>query len=110
MNIFYDKIQSYIDKLDIKKRDKYTINNQTYKMILSVLNGEDIDVSAKFRFWTRKTFICMRIGSNDFVYDKQTNLPLVKHENLYEKILECHVFVGHSGRDKTWAEVLFWNT
>lgn len=24
---------------------------------------------------------------------------------MFEKIKECHTAVGHSGRDKTWAEV-----
>lgn len=24
---------------------------------------------------------------------------------MFEKIKECHIAVGHSGRDKTWAEV-----
>lgn len=69
------------------------------------MRSEKVEVTAKFRFWAKITFICMKIGSEDFVYNKRTNLPVVMDEQLFEKIQECHLAVGHSGRDKTWAEV-----
>ena len=47
----------------------------------------------------------VQIGSQVFVHKKESNLPIIIHELIYEKILECHFAVGHSGRDKTWAEV-----
>lgn len=99
-------MQSYINGLDVKKRAKYTINNATYERILQFFLSTDTQASPKFKFWAKKTFVCVEIGKKHFVYDKKSNLPLVTHEKLYEKISECHINVGHSGRDKTWAEVL----
>ncbi|CAM4848220.1 unnamed protein product, partial [Rotaria magnacalcarata] len=52
-----------------------------------------------------KTFKIIEIKSIELVYDIKKNLPLITFENLYEKIKECHVAVGHSDRDKTWSEV-----
>ncbi|CAM4983014.1 unnamed protein product [Rotaria socialis] len=53
----------------------------------------------------KKAFKIIEIGSSELVYDIKKNLPLITFENLYEKIKECHVAVGHSDRDKTWSEV-----
>ncbi|CAF2185727.1 unnamed protein product [Rotaria magnacalcarata] len=52
-----------------------------------------------------KTFKIIEIKSIELVYDIKKNLPLITFKNLYEKIKECHVAVGHSDRDKTWSEV-----
>ncbi|CAF2086643.1 unnamed protein product [Rotaria magnacalcarata] len=41
----------------------------------------------------------------ELIYATKYNLPLIPHEKIYEKIYECHIAVGHSGRDKTWAEI-----
>jgi len=106
MDLFNAKIQSYIDKLDEKKRAKYTIKNETYLDMLNVLKSQNINVSSKFKFLVRQTFRLVQIGSSDLIYVAKTNLPLITHENLYVKITDCHVAVGHSGRDKTWAEVI----
>jgi type II secretory pathway component PulL len=40
------------------------------------------------------------------IYSVKNDLPIIIHEKIYEKINECHIAVGHSGRDKTWAEVI----
>jgi hypothetical protein len=105
IDIFNTKLQAYIDTLDVKKRNKYTIKNDMYSDILSVLKEENTNLSSKFKFWTRETFALVHIGSTDLIYAKKTNLPLITHENIYYRIADCHVSVGHSGRDKTWAEV-----
>jgi hypothetical protein len=105
MNIFYDKLQTYINTLDIKKRNKYTIKNEMYLDILSVLKGENKDASAKFKFWVKQTFRLIHVALIDLVYDMKKDLPIVKHEEIYYRVADCHVAVGHSGRDKTWAEV-----
>lgn len=105
MNVFNEKLQSYIDTLDIKKRAKYTIKNQTYGEILKVLKSDDTQESAAFKFWARNNFVLMEIGTERMVYDKKMNLPIITFESIYEKIFDCHTAVGHSGRDKTWAEV-----
>ena len=106
MDFFNEKLQSYIDSLDVKKRSKYTIKNDSYREIVKVLNSEVSLETAKFKFWARKNFVLVRIGSEQFVYDLELNLPVITHDSIYEKILECHLAVGHSGRDKTWAEVV----
>ncbi|CAF4364535.1 unnamed protein product [Rotaria socialis] len=62
-------------------------------------------MSSKFKFWIRTSFRVMEIGSSDIIYNIKNNTPLITHEKIYEKINECHIAVGHSGRDKTWAEV-----
>lgn len=105
MGSFNVKMQAYVEKLDPKKRAKYTIKQNTYDLILNILTSRESNVSPKFRFWAKKTFISVKIGGKEFVYNKKTNLPVVTHEQLFEKIEECHLAVGHSGRDKTWAEV-----
>jgi hypothetical protein len=56
MEIFISKLKSYINDLDEKKREKYTINNDTYYKMMKVLKSEDVDVSPKFKFWVRHTF------------------------------------------------------
>lgn len=105
MDAFNERLQSYIDTLDVKKRNKYTIKQKVYCEISKVLKLEYSNESAKFKFWARKNFVLMLIGLEQVVHDKKTNLPIITHELIYEKILECHLAVGHSGRDKTWAEV-----
>ena len=105
MDVFYERLKCYIEGLDIKKQAKYTIKNDTYEKILRILKSQDINMPSKFKFWSRRLFSLVRIGTSDFVYTKKTNLPLITHEQLFEKISECHIAVGHSGRDKTWAEV-----
>ena len=106
MEVFNGKLQSYIDSLDVKKRSKYTIKKDTYHEILKVLKSDSSNQSAKFKFWARKNFSIVQIGSQAFVHKKESNLPIIIHELIYEKILESHSAVGHSGRDKTWAEVV----
>ncbi|CAF1498452.1 unnamed protein product [Adineta steineri] len=73
--------------------------------ILSVLKEENNNVSAKFKFWAKQTFRLAEIGSTDFVYVKKNNLPLVTHEQIYYRVVDCRVVVGHSGREKTWAKI-----
>ena len=77
-----------------------------YSDILKILKEETNNASAKFKFWTKQTFRLVQIGSTDLIYNKKKNLPLIKHENIFYRIADCHVSVGHSGRDKTWAEVI----
>ncbi|CAF4868847.1 unnamed protein product, partial [Rotaria socialis] len=43
----------------------------------------------------------VQIGLCELIYTTKNNLPLIAHEKVYE----CHIAVGHSGRDKTWAEI-----
>jgi hypothetical protein len=106
MNIFYEKLDSYINTLDIKKRSKYVIRNDMYSTILKVLKLEDLNQSSKLKFWIKKNFRIIEIGQSQIVYTIKNNLPLVTYEDMYEKISESHIAVGHSGRDKTWSQVI----
>jgi hypothetical protein len=60
---------------------------------------------AQLKFWVLKNFKLVSIGDQKVVYEKKSNLPVITYENLYGKINECHIRVGHHGRDKTWVEV-----
>ncbi|CAM4977148.1 unnamed protein product [Rotaria socialis] len=80
MNIFHQKLESYINSIDVKKQTNYTIKNDMYLDILNVLKSQNVNQLSKF---------------------KSGNLPLIAHEKIYE----CHIAVGHSDRDKTWAEI-----
>ncbi len=62
---------------------------------------------AQFNFWARKRFNLVRIGDQILVYSLKEKLPIVKYENLFETVHECHIAVGHLGRDKTWNEVTY---
>ena len=106
MDIFYEKFEYYIKNLDEKKREKYTIRNEMYINILNALQNQNTNFSPKFKFWVRQNFRLVEIGSSEFIYSLKNNLPIIIHEKIYEKINECHIAVGHSGRDKTWAEVI----
>ncbi|CAF2083011.1 unnamed protein product [Rotaria magnacalcarata] len=105
MNIFYQKLESYINSIDVKKQTKYTIKNDMYLDILNVLKSQNVNQSSKFKFWVRNTFRLVQIGLCELIYTTKNNLPLIAHEKNYEKIYECHIAVGHSGCDKTWAEI-----
>jgi hypothetical protein len=48
----------------------------------------------------------MKIGSSNLVFNKKNKLPLISHEEIYEKINKCHMAVAHSGRHKTWSQVV----
>ena len=43
-------MESSIDEVDVKKRGKYTIESETYEIIVNVLKTENTCVSAKFEF------------------------------------------------------------
>lgn len=105
MDTFNAKLQSYIDKLAENKRIKYTIKNDMYMQIFNVLKSKDSNMTPKFKFWVKQTFYLVEIGSSEMIYVKKKKLPLITFENIFEKITDCHSAVGHSGRDKTWAEV-----
>ena len=81
MNAFNEKLQSYIDILDIKNRATYTIKIQTYGEILKVLKSKDSQESAAFKFWVRNNFVLREMGTDEIIYDekKQTNKVAYYH-------------------------------
>ena len=58
-----------------------------------------------FSFWAKKCLTLAKINDQFVVYSAKDKVPVVKYENLFETIDECHLSVGHLGRDKTWSEV-----
>lgn len=70
MESFNAKMQAYVETLDPKKRAKYTIKQETYDVILNVLTSRESNISPKFRFWTKRTFISVKIGAKEFIYNK----------------------------------------
>jgi hypothetical protein len=83
MDIFHFKLQAYIDTLDVKKCNKYTIKNDMYSDILSVYKKENTNLSSKFKFWARETFGLVHIGSTDLIYVKKNNLLLTYYARKY---------------------------
>ncbi len=80
------------------------ITAETYDKILQVLLGETKHES-QFNFWAKKCFNTVKIGDQVLLYSIKEKLPVVKYENVFEVLNECHIAVGHLGRDKTWHEV-----
>ncbi|CAM4816537.1 unnamed protein product [Rotaria magnacalcarata] len=78
-------------------------------MIGNTTVGSDIDSSSRnptgIRRMAKKRFTTVKINDQPVVYSAKEKLPIVKYENLFETLNECHLSGGHIGRDKTWHEV-----
>ncbi|CAF4625883.1 unnamed protein product, partial [Rotaria sp. Silwood2] len=101
---FYSKLDAYLNELDTKRQAKYLITAETYEKIVQVLSTET-KYDPQFNFWAKKRFTSLKINDQPVVYSAKEKLPIVKYENLFETLNECHLSVGHLGRDKTWHEV-----
>jgi hypothetical protein len=102
--IFYSKLNTYVNALSVKRRSKYLISAETYNKILQVLTNEK-KYDPSFNFWAKRRFTVVTFGNQRTIYCIKEKLPIVIYENLFETINECHSAVGHLGRDKTWHEV-----
>ncbi|KAG1435557.1 hypothetical protein G6F56_013928 [Rhizopus delemar] len=93
-------IDSYLQNLSTKKRDKALVNSQRYSMILQVLKDpRNTSIStAQFRFWVKKMF---RLAHHDIIY--HGNKPVATRENIYSILVRAHKEAHHGGRDKTSA-------
>ena len=104
MEAFYQTLDTHIQSLNAKYQGKYLIKQEMYGDIVLVLR--DGWGNPQFKFWTQKNFQLMKIGNVNVVYNKgKESRPVVVYEELYTKLTECHLRVGHHGRDKTWNEV-----
>ena len=90
----------------MKKQGKYLVKAETFSRVVLILKGVREKRQAQLRFWAKKHFYLEKIGEQDILYSLKEKLPVVSYEDLIEKINECHTAVGHSGRDKTWHEVI----
>jgi hypothetical protein len=102
---FYTKLNAYVKSLSTKKQTKYLIKTETYYQLIDILNGTGSKCPAQFKFWAKKRFYIVKIGGQEILYSSKEKLSVVTFDNLFDKINECHVAVGHLGRDKTWHEV-----
>jgi hypothetical protein len=104
MEAFHQTLNTHIQTLNAKYQEKYLIEQEMYGDIALVLRDGWGDL--QFKFWTRKHFQLMKIGNVNGVYNKgKDSRPVVVYEELCTKLTECHLRVGHHGRDKTWNEV-----
>ena len=103
---FYTRVDQYVESIDVKKRSKHLIKMEMYNEIVEMLKAIDGKHQAQFKFWAKNRFNLVKIGEQDILYTIKEKLPVVIYENLFEKINECHIAVGHLGRDKTWREVI----
>lgn len=100
---FYKLLDNHILNLNRKFRNKFTVRQSLYDDIVLVLR--DGWGNSQFKFWVHKNFKLIIDGTENVIYDIESNKPIVTYENLYAKIKECHDQVGHGGRDKTWIQV-----
>ncbi|KAI9299649.1 hypothetical protein BJ944DRAFT_172085, partial [Cunninghamella echinulata] len=110
---FDQVVQTYLNNLSSKKRDKALVSQQQYRLILKVLQEpKNTSIStAQFRFWVKKMFQLVvpppsRHNSNNgepIVYHDQK--PVAIKERIYDILLWAHRQSHHGGRDKTSALV-----
>ncbi|KAG1340882.1 hypothetical protein G6F62_005265 [Rhizopus arrhizus] len=101
---FEDIINSYLNTLSPKKRDKALVDQQRYAQIQHVLRDpRNTSIStAQFRFWVKKMFQ-FQIGTCDVVC--HDNKPVATKEHIYDILVKAHREAHHGGRDKTSAIV-----
>ncbi|KAF9311380.1 hypothetical protein BG003_007463 [Podila horticola] len=106
---FETLVEGYINQLHIRKRNKALINQQLANDCLMVLtNPENTAIfNPKFRWWVRKHFVFTVVGELRILMDKKNGKPVCVREQLYDKVCYFHHIIGHGGRDKTFAAILF---
>ena len=105
---FYDLLDKYVSGLAENKRQAFYCDQEKYNKIektLKLRSGEKCADGAKFKYLCQKHYKLETIGSRTIVYCKKTELPIVTKAEIFETVANCHINVGHSGRDKTWSEV-----
>ncbi|ORZ22548.1 hypothetical protein BCR42DRAFT_447843 [Absidia repens] len=99
---FDDIVQTYLDNLSFKKRDKALVDQQRYDLILQVLQKpKNTSVStAQFRFWVKKMFQLVYLHNGRLVVCHD-NKPVAMREQIYSILIWAHRQSHHGGRDKT---------
>lgn len=85
--IFYRLLEEHIHKLHKSKQATFVIDTAKYNEILRTLNlkhGEVCPAGATFKYWVFDTFKVVRIGSLDYIYSKNKNLPVARKEELFD--------------------------
>ena len=83
---FYALVDDHVSKLPEKLRSSFSITSVKYDRITAALNlrkGEPCDDGAKFKHWATRNFKLVPVGHLEYVYDKELDLPIAKHEELF---------------------------
>ena len=86
---FYSSLEDEINKLHPKKKDNYVIDAAKYEDILSTLSlkkGEACEKVGHFKQWVLKNFNLVTIGTTDYVYSNDGNVPVAKKEEIFDII------------------------
>jgi hypothetical protein len=116
-------VQTYIDSLNEKFKEKAFINEAAYKDIIKLLSPESNDKSmhnSHWRSWARNNFILKLVG-NDYIVCKIPNnrtkeamekkqseiisLPILIKEKMWKEFCVIHVSLGHAGISNTYSEL-----
>ena len=100
-------LEQYLQTLDSTRHD-FSIPQEKCDKIevcLRLAPGERYLYGAKFKVRSNKHFTMEESGARTVLYCKKLSKPIVTKERLFDVVLQCHVNVGHSGRDKTWAQI-----
>lgn len=105
---FYQQLDAHIQKLNMNNRETFCLPQNKYNKVLRVLSLDEKEAcpeGPKFKHWAKKLYKLGMVGSQNIIFCKKSGCPVVAREEIFQTISTCHTNVGHSGRDKTWAEV-----
>ena len=89
-NKFYELLNEKNNKLkNDDKKDNYTISNENYQKILTVLQLQKREASCdgfRFKAWATKHFEVKQVGLTPTIYSKKMQTPIVVREKLFDTI------------------------
>ena len=86
-NVLYEK---HYNSLSKKNQKYFTIDAETYQKIFDTLKldkGVASVFGKEFKYWVNDYFKIVTIGTLDYVYSRDTDLPVAKHEDIFDIIL-----------------------
>ena len=104
---FSSLLEEYLLARSEKRRAKALLSRDDIKKCIDVLEkGQEAEnYSAKLGYWVRNTFYIMNIGERSILHHTKTKKPVCPKEELYDKLCEFHLEVGHGGMNKTYDAV-----
>ena len=104
---FFKDIDSYIDALNERLRNKCRIKKQIYNdtvKCLSLSKGKPDDLSLKFTCWATKKFALTKIADVDVGCFITSKKPICVYGVYYNALGEAHLALSHGGRHQTVSE------
>ena len=101
---FYELFYRYCS--DNEKKTK-VITQDLYDKVLNAIqldSRKKCNNGAKFKYWCKNQFKVEIIGARNLLYSRKTLLLVTTKEETFDTILLCHLWVCHTGRDKTFDE------